>query len=124
MRGAREYARLFKTGQYGKLFITVDSHARGKTFEIQIIPRNEKAIIKYNRCQNENAVTVYGALRGNPGWDETYGWLHEGKWQEDFELLYQKRIKEQEHEKEKKERINKERMEDQRHKIKEILLQY
>jgi hypothetical protein len=24
---------------------------------------------------------------GQRGWTETYGWLHEGKWQDDFEAL-------------------------------------
>lgn len=93
MKGATEYAKLFKTGQYGKLYITVGKHARGATFQIQILPEGEKAKPNgtINLCLNENAVEVYGITGGNPGWSETYGWLYEGQWQEDFAELVNKR---------------------------------
>jgi uncharacterized protein CbrC (UPF0167 family) len=42
-------------------------------------------------CLNKNAVEVYGVTSGNPGWTETYGWLHTGKWVEDFERLVAER---------------------------------
>lgn len=89
MQGAREYANLFKTGQYGRFYIVSDSHARGETFHIQILPEGEKAINNghNNPCLNSNAVEVYGITGGQPGWTETYGWLHEGKWQDDFYSL-------------------------------------
>ena len=85
MKGA-EYADLFKTGQYGRFYITSSSHARGKTFEIQILPKGELAIPNGNTnpCLNDNAVKVYGMISGHLGWTEVYGWIHEGKWQEDF----------------------------------------
>jgi uncharacterized protein (DUF1015 family) len=89
MKGASEYAMLFSTGQYGKLYITSGHHARGTTFRIQILPEGEEA--KYNgsvnTCLNSNAVEVYGIISGNAGWTEEYGWIHKGKWQEDFEKL-------------------------------------
>lgn len=93
MKGAREYAKLFETGQYGKLYITVGSHARGDTFRIQVLPKGEKASPNGtgNLCTNENAVVVYGVIGGNPGWTEFYGWLHKGKWQEDFNTLVRNR---------------------------------
>jgi hypothetical protein len=95
MKGANKLAKLFKTGQYGRLYITSSSHGRGDTFRIQILPEGEKA--KPNgpdsTCLNPNAVEVYGVISGNPGWTEEYGWLHEGKWQEDFEkLVHPKRL--------------------------------
>ena len=89
MKGATKYARLFKTGQYGKLYITSGSHARGETFEIQVLPQGEKAKPngECNKCLNSDAIEVYGVVSGNPGWTEEYGWIHKGKWQEDFEAL-------------------------------------
>lgn len=89
MKGAKKYANLFKTGQYEQLYITNSSHARGDTFRIQVLPENEKAKSNgsANQCLNSNAVEVYGVISGNPGWTEEYGWLHKGKWQEDFEKL-------------------------------------
>lgn len=93
MKGATEYAELFETGQYGKLYLTVGSHARGDTFHIQVLPKGEKASPNGtgNLCTNENAVVVYGVIGGNPGWTEFYGWLHKGKWQEDFRKLVEER---------------------------------
>jgi len=93
MIGAREYAELFKTGEYGRLYIVSSSHARGRTFTIQILPEGEKAILNgsNNQCLNKDAVLVYGVVSGNPGWTETYGWLHQGKWQEDFQKLVDNR---------------------------------
>lgn len=93
MNGARKYAELFKTGQYGKLYITSGTHARGRTFRIQVLIEGEKAKSngEMNLCLNENAVEVYGVIGGTPGWTEYYGWLHKGKWQEDFHKLVTKR---------------------------------
>ena len=89
MKGAREFAVLFKTGQYGKLYITSGSHARGKTFRIQVLPEGQIARPNgdNNLCLNLEAVLVYGKVGGQPGWTEYYGWLHSGKWQEDFDVL-------------------------------------
>ncbi len=89
MQGAREYACLFETGQYGRLYIVSGFHARGKTFEIQVLPEGENARGngQNNKCLNTDAVLVYGIVSGNPGWTEAYGWLHRGKWQDDFQTL-------------------------------------
>ena len=92
MKGAREFATLFRTGQHGKLYITSGEHARGKTFRIQVLPVGEEAIPNgsNNLCLNDNAVTVYGVVSGNPGWTESYGWIHNGPWEDDFAELVKK----------------------------------
>lgn len=110
MKGAREYAELFETGQYGRFYITSGSHAWGKTFHIQLLPEGEKAITSYgNMCLNPNAVIIYGKISGNPGWAESYGWLYHGKWQADFQKLVADRRKEIEkaNEQREKQRIKK-----------------
>lgn len=93
MDGAREFARLFETGQYGRMYIVSGSHARGKTFHIQILPKDEEAIPngKQNLCINKNAVEVYGVIGGHPGWTERYGWIHKGKWVDDFQNMVNNR---------------------------------
>lgn len=88
MRGAREYANMFKTGQYGRLYLVSGSHARGNTFHIFVLPPNEPAIPNHgNAPLNTAAIEVYGIINGQPGWTENYGWLHEGRWIEDFGIL-------------------------------------
>ena len=82
----REYAKLFETGQYGRFYIVSGIHARGPTFHIYILPEGESGIYngRENRPLNADAVEVYGVTGGQPGWSETYGWLHRGKWEQDF----------------------------------------
>ncbi len=92
MVGARKYFNLFNTGIYGKLFIQTGSHARGSTLNIWIVPNGEEFEIKYNRPSNPNAVEVYGVVSGNPGWTETYGWLHKGEWVQDFERIVEEKL--------------------------------
>jgi hypothetical protein len=88
MIGAREYADLFTTGQYNRLYISSHYHARGKTFRIYVLPEGEAAIPNGpNGPLNKDAVEVYGITGGHHGWTETYGWLHQGKWVDDFNLL-------------------------------------
>lgn len=79
MEGAREYATLFESGQYGGLYIESGHHARGYTLQIYVLPleSTDKPILSL-------AVKVYGIIGGQPGWSERYGWLHQGPWQEDF----------------------------------------
>ena len=93
MKGAREYANLFETGQVGRLYLVSGEHARGKTFHIQVLPEGEQAIPNgcNNLCLNTDAIEVYGIIGGQTGWTETYGWLHKGKWQEDFLTLVVKK---------------------------------
>lgn len=86
MQGAREFAKLFSTGQYERLYVVSGEHARGKTFHIYVLPEGVNAISngRCNPCLNNDAVEVYGILGGQNGWTEYYGWLHQGKWQQDF----------------------------------------
>lgn len=89
MNGAREYSRLFKTGQCGRFYIVSGSHARGKTFHIYVLPEGETAIPngQHNGPLNKDTVEVYGITGGQPGWTEAYGWLKEGPWIEEFNDL-------------------------------------
>lgn len=93
MIGARKFAGLFKTGQHGRLYLVSSRHARGTTFRIYVLPAGVEAIPNsdVNPPLNSDAVEVYGVVSGNPGWTETYGWLHEGKWQADFAELVAQR---------------------------------
>lgn len=89
MKGAREYANLFVTGQYGRMYIVSGNHGRGRTFRIFILPEGEQAKENgpNNACLNESAVEVYGVVSGQPGWTEEYSWIHYGKWVEDFHAM-------------------------------------
>lgn len=82
MRGATEYARMFRSGQHGKLYFVSDSHARGETFHIWVLPSAEPINSMPWLC--EDAIEVYGILGGQPGWTEYYGWLYRGEWEQDF----------------------------------------
>mgnify|MGYP001601647952 FL=1 len=74
MNGARELGKLFGQGEFrsGKLLIVSGKHARGRYFHI------------YTVGDDGSKTEVYGILGGQPGWTEYYGWLHKGKWQDDF----------------------------------------
>ena len=87
MQGAREYAKMFSTGQHGRLYLVSGEHARGRTFHIWVLPADAASMPVHLK----DAVEVYGITGGNPGWTETYGWLHRGKWEQDFAALVDKR---------------------------------
>jgi hypothetical protein len=99
MKGARLYADAFRVSdQEGKLVWCIGSHARGKTFRLFVLPEGEVAdwrAGKHNAPLNHAKVEVYGVVSGNPGWTEEYGWLHEGKWQDDFMAIYLRKLAEQ-----------------------------
>jgi len=89
MQGAREFARLFRTGQYGRLYLVSGEHARGRTFHIYVLPKDEEVVRNglNNPPLNSKSVEVYGIVSGQPGWTESYGWIHHGQWKEDFAKL-------------------------------------
>lgn len=89
MQGAREYATMFRTGQYGRLYLVSGEHARGKTFHVWVLPSSEPA--SGMPWTVKDAVEVYGITGGQPGWTETYGWLHRGRWEQDFAALVESR---------------------------------
>src|SRR3990167_2107515 len=74
MNGAHEFSALFGEGEFthGKLLLVSGCHARGNYFHV------------YISNPDGTKTEVYGILGGHPGWTEYYGWLHHGKWQEDF----------------------------------------
>src|SRR5690606_29310492 len=94
MRGAKEYAGLFKSPeQVGRLLIWPGNHARGHTLGIWVLPEGEQC----ERWGNSSVhikgsyVKVYDAVSGQRGWTETYGWLHRGPWVDDFNKLVEER---------------------------------
>jgi len=110
MKGATEYYHLFKgrSQQIGRLYIQTRLHARGECFEIYLLPegRIEKGQTLSSR---KDVVELYGVTSGQRGWTETYGWLHKGKWQEDFNVIVEQKkdersLKNQEFEDEEKEK--------------------
>jgi len=86
MNGAREYAELFGNDKIGKLEFVSGQHARGKTFRVYLLDKEE----------GNRTVEVYGIIGGQPGWTEAYGWLHSGKWEDDFNLLVESKRLERE----------------------------
>lgn len=87
MKGAREYAHLFKRGitQYGRLLICMSDHARGYTLNVWVLKEGVERLGTYP--SESEGVEVYGVISGQPGWTESYGWLHQGPWEEDFAKL-------------------------------------
>jgi len=97
VKGAKEYCDLFKKNtQIGRLYLVPGSHARGRTFRIYILPDGEAATPNGNGNGplNNGAAGVYGVVSGQIGWTESYGWLHKGKWQEDFYAAVKNKEKE------------------------------
>lgn len=90
MNGAREYARMFSSGQHGRLYLDSGNHARGLTFHIWVLPSGVSVDMN-NPRSIDGAVEVYGVVDGRPGWTESYGWLHHGKWELDFAALVESR---------------------------------
>lgn len=126
MQGTRQYADLFETGQYGRLYITSGKHARGKTFHIQVLPEGIEA--RGNGPNSlgihEEAVEVFGITGGQPGWTETYGWLHKGPWQEDFQRLVDEKTQTLDKRKAREEKILSDETEREQLREKELLAQY
>jgi len=95
MNGANEFCKVFnKPEQIERLFLVPGSHARGPTFNIWILPTNElleKGVMPWTV---KDSIKVYGAVSGQLGWTESYGWKHKGKWVDDFEkaLKHRKEI--------------------------------
>jgi len=44
MRGAEEFAKLFETGQYGRLYLVSGNTARGAGFRVFVLPAGERAL--------------------------------------------------------------------------------
>lgn len=95
MKGAREYEGLFgyKGEQVGQLLIWSGKHARGHTLDVWVMPEGESIERFSSGSPNIKGdyVKVYGAVSGQPGWTETYGWLHKGPWVDDFNAIVAER---------------------------------
>jgi len=94
MKGSDKYCGLFtKNEQHGRLYLVPGRHARGNTFCIYVIPDGEQAISNGmgNAPLNDGSVEVYGVVSGQRGWTEEYGWIHKGKWCDDFQKICEAR---------------------------------
>lgn len=84
--------------RYKNIVFILSTHARGKCFKIWIY-ENENI----QDTLEDSHLEVYGVTGGQPGWTETYGWLHEGKWVNyinDYFKLLEDLIYKEEHKKE------------------------
>lgn len=125
MIGADKYYDIFngKSQQIGRLYLQFHTHARGKCFEIFLLP--EERIEKGDRLSSfKDVVEVYGMTQGQRGWTEEYGWIHKGKWVDDFYKI----VAAKEIEIEKKRLLNKEsskqRKEEKESNTKKLLSNY
>jgi len=99
MKGADKYCEVFKENeQIGRLAFVPGEHARGKTFEIFVLPEGVQAKWngRNNSPLNKDTVEVFGVVSGDPGWTEEYGWKHEGPWIDDVKTIYEGRKADQE----------------------------
>lgn len=55
-----------------------DEHARGKTLDIYLVEDEEE--FKEKGLFECKRIHVYGAISGQMGWTEKYGWIIEGAW--------------------------------------------
>lgn len=117
MNGAREYAKLFRSGQRGRLYLESSSHARGNTFHIYVLPKDAVG-------RTKDSVEVYGVISGQPGWTESYGWLHVGPWVDDFEKLVAERKQELADQEIKNKQIEEDKYQEKRKREKELLSGY
>ena len=123
MHGAREYSYLFTSGQYGRFYIDSSSHARGRTFQIFLLP--EGMTLSKGQTVNKfspDVVEIFGMLGGDLGW--TYGWIHHGKWVDDFQKFVDEKLEKKKIQTELDEKVKKQKEEDSKNKIKSLLESY
>lgn len=93
MKGAEEFAKLFETGQYGRLYLVSGNAARGAGFRVFVLPAGERALPN-GPCAaplNRDAVEVHEIDATPPvrtGWR---GGVHPDNWQQDFAALVEAR---------------------------------
>lgn len=86
MRCADGFAKLFETGQYGRLYIVSGNPACGATFRVFVLPLGEQAMSSgpLDAPLNRDAVEVHdiaGAASGRAG---TWSDRPLPNWQQDF----------------------------------------
>lgn len=124
MKGADRYYNLFgKSQQLGRLFLQLSKHARGKCFEIFVLP-DGVTVDRPNIEGIGSAVVVYGVVRGQRGWTEEYGWIHEGKWKDDFLEIVRKKDAEREQTSRKDEEIKASQKKAEEERISNLLESY
>lgn len=117
---------MFSTGQYGRFYV-VSNWDSDPAFRIQILPEGEvaKPNGKPNLCLNSDAVLVYGHVPDpSKKSGKSCGWIHQGKWVDDFLALANSIFEEK---REKEERLAREKEERETAKMKrelELLSQY
>ena len=91
MKGADEYYDLFRgeSEQIGRLYFQLHTHARGKCFEVFLLPKGVDREADKGKLYGgyPPMVELYGVISGQRGWTECYGWLREGPWVEDFDKI-------------------------------------
>jgi len=119
MKGAREYFDIiydavlgyygdltksgFKEYRHGNFIFTLGQHARGKTFCIDVYDPSKP-------FNGDNRLNVYGMVDGDRGWTESYGWLIDGPWKDEFELYIESLKAEAARREDERERIKAERL--------------
>lgn len=93
-----QYCKVFteaRSEQIGRLYIVLYQHARGRTLDIYVLPAGG-IILEENLGdlpKVENAIKVYGIVDGQAGWETgAHGWIHEGGWEDEFNLIVTKRL--------------------------------
>lgn len=93
MRGADQFARLFRTGQYGRLYIVSGIQARCATFRVFVLPTGALAAANgpYSAPLNSDAVEVYDIADETPGRAAAPGGSPDAGWQQEFASLVEAR---------------------------------
>lgn len=123
MKGAYEYCEVFKKPeQFGKLYLYPGSHARGDTFDIWLLPTDDECTTK--PWLIPDSIEVYGRVGGQLGWTEVYGWIHRGKWQDDFENILESRKETLEKKKSERKLSNAKKKKAEEDRVKNLLANY
>lgn len=89
MRCAEGFAKLFETGQYGRLYIISGHPGCGPTFRVFVLPTGERALPSgpLEAPLNRNAVEVHEIPAEPPGRAGTWSDVPSPNWQQDFAAL-------------------------------------
>ena len=124
MKGADEYYDLFdgESQQLGRLYLQLRQHARGKCFEIKLMPDGMVGSGDY--VAGKDVVEVYGMVSGQRGWTEAYDWIHVGKWKDDFLAIVEQKKLEKAQSKDSAEKIKQESNDADRKNTQSLLAAY
>lgn len=93
MQCADGFAKLFETGQYGRLYIVSGNRARGATFRVFVLPTGERAMPSgpLDAPLNRDAVEVHDIAGVPPGREGAWSEMQLPNWQQDFAGLVEAR---------------------------------